>query len=498
MTKREFQATEGLLEDVMTKQAGSLEKAALEAVMNSVDAGADNIEITFQTDFISIEDDGEGMGEDEISEYFEKFGLKDTDQEEKDFGKFRMGRGQIFSFGKNVWHTKNNYLVVDLNNDETEVTVDGETHTLDSSGLSYNVLNTEEEQQGCHIYVELYNQVEEVDQKEKDIEHLIRYISWVHDVNVTLNGEKVDYEPEVHTETSLAWYVLDPDSFSTTTHIYNQGAHVMDESFTRTSGEIITKKDLDVNFARNAVLDSEDGLDKMKEEYTTAAVEQLLNKDDITVGQKKWLLETAGKKPEFKSLISTKPLIPTITGDEVPLSDLIGAKVAFAPVGDKRAERAAEQSDAVVIKQSFEDCLHAFKTESDVKSYEQLVEGSMKFEMSEYYYGDLNKRRKENFDRVEWALRKAGFTDEIRVGYSQYSDCWKDDDGTLWIDKKFLKSSKQSFVVEKMDTVFEVAAHNGDSRQGIEHDYKFKDNYWRLTENLGSYKQMLLNSNPHQ
>jgi signal transduction histidine kinase len=80
MTRHEFKATEGLLHDVMRKQAGTLEKAVLEAVMNSVDANADEIEVHLQSDKLIVRDDGDGMTEEEVETVLDSL---DTGEGEK-------------------------------------------------------------------------------------------------------------------------------------------------------------------------------------------------------------------------------------------------------------------------------------------------------------------------------------------------------------------------------------------------------------------------------
>ena len=58
MPTNQFKATQGLLNDTMRKQSGVLEKALLEAVMNGVDAGASNFDVTVESNLVTISDDG--------------------------------------------------------------------------------------------------------------------------------------------------------------------------------------------------------------------------------------------------------------------------------------------------------------------------------------------------------------------------------------------------------------------------------------------------------
>lgn len=58
---KQFKADPHLVLIYMRNQAGTLAKAALEGVMNSIDAGATLIEILLSSDRMEITDDGKGM-----------------------------------------------------------------------------------------------------------------------------------------------------------------------------------------------------------------------------------------------------------------------------------------------------------------------------------------------------------------------------------------------------------------------------------------------------
>jgi len=71
-----------LLLDVIRKQAGSIQKAVLEGVMNSIEAAATRVEVSVEPDQIKIIDDGRGFqNREEIELFFETFGQPDTESE---------------------------------------------------------------------------------------------------------------------------------------------------------------------------------------------------------------------------------------------------------------------------------------------------------------------------------------------------------------------------------------------------------------------------------
>ncbi len=72
---RKFSMHPDLLYSVIKNQAGSIGKAILELVMNSIDAGATRVDITLDRRTVKVADDGKGFtSRQEIDEFFETFG----------------------------------------------------------------------------------------------------------------------------------------------------------------------------------------------------------------------------------------------------------------------------------------------------------------------------------------------------------------------------------------------------------------------------------------
>src|ERR1041385_2565716 len=79
---RNFRMHEKLLLDVIRKQAGTIQKACLEAVMNSIEAGAGEVIVEINTSTILITDNGRGFqSRQEIEQFFETFGQPHTELE---------------------------------------------------------------------------------------------------------------------------------------------------------------------------------------------------------------------------------------------------------------------------------------------------------------------------------------------------------------------------------------------------------------------------------
>ena len=114
--KREFKLHKDILWSIIQSQSGTLGKAVLELVMNSIDAGATSVDITLSGKNISVSDDGKGFtNRGEIEQFFETFGTPHT-KGDATYGRFRMGRGQIMAFSKNDWQSGEFAMQVDIKN----------------------------------------------------------------------------------------------------------------------------------------------------------------------------------------------------------------------------------------------------------------------------------------------------------------------------------------------------------------------------------------------
>jgi hypothetical protein len=139
--------------------------------------------------------------------------------------------------------------------------------------------------------------------------------------------------------------------------------------------------------------------------------------------------------------------------------------------------------------------------ESSLKSYDELVDDELAFEMTERNEDDLSKTRRKNLERIRLALSDLGFREDVKPGYSNHRDVWTDGEDTLFLDKDFLNMSKQDVATELLYQAIRGAAHDGDSRPGFNEDYGFNRQFYRLANgdnfgsdaNLPEVQQKLLN-----
>lgn len=245
--RREFTMARDLLSTVIRAQAGSLEKALLEGVMNSIDAGAKNVRIELTPTSVSVVDDGRGMQtEDEVTRYFECFGTKHEDGDAR-FGRFRIGRAQLFCYGKNVWKTNKFKMTVDLGT--------GSDYSYELSGLLNKV-------KGCDIHIELYKPLNPAEEATCRVE-LEKYLRMMPS-KIFLNGKRINKAPEERKdwthEDELAYYkVCSSTNESDGVLLYNNGAFVreMSRKDWGVHAIVCSKVPLTLNSARTEVLYSQ-------------------------------------------------------------------------------------------------------------------------------------------------------------------------------------------------------------------------------------------------
>jgi hypothetical protein len=249
--RRTMRAHPNLVLQVIKSQAGTLAKAALEGVMNAIDGKADNIIVTITAIMLRIEDDGVGFAGKKVREVFEEFGNPHPMDEngfstDAKFGKFRIGRGQMFAFGKNTWRSINYRMYTDI----------------DRMGLEYDYEEGHPNQPGCVVEIELYEplNLREIQNTVDQITKFCRYT----DRNLTVNGVSVAADP-----TKMKWDIVHDLAYinkkvtehrwrSTTTglDVYQQGVFVetLPVSEFGLEGTIVIRDEVGVNFARNQVL----------------------------------------------------------------------------------------------------------------------------------------------------------------------------------------------------------------------------------------------------
>lgn len=326
-----------LLMDVIRRQAGTLSKSILEGVMNSVDAQAKRCTITLNSTELTIQDDGHGITErSHLEQFFETFGTPHTEAEGKIYGTFRMGRGQLFAYGRNIWRTGPFEMDVDV----------------DKRGLDWR-LRTLAPTTGCCITVKLYKEL----LPSELVETVATVTTWVRycPIPIILNGETVSGDPAKE-----SWTYVTDDAYIRlkemgSLQIYNLGVHTLDMGSYRlgTAGVIVSKKQLKVNFARNDIQSDCPVFRRIKQLVDQRVTERNKKKTVLTEDEKRRFVSQLFSKEVDAREAMALPLLTDVAGKAISIANLCRQagypRVAVCARGDTRGDKIQQARRAIVL-----------------------------------------------------------------------------------------------------------------------------------------------------
>jgi hypothetical protein len=234
----DFELDPQIIHHIIYSQAGSIGKALIELIMNSVDAQATRVALTITKTGFACSDDGNGfLSREDVIRYFGRFG---TPHQEGDatYGRFRLGRGQIMAHAITHWRSNAWGMGVDTR----------------SMGYSYELDDISPSIDGCTIDGTWYEELAEAELQSslQEIRDLVRYTP----VEVDLNGRRITKTPANETwdhEDEYAYYRVREEG---AVSIYNQGVLVRHDPAGTwgAGGLIVSKKAIGLNVSRTEIL----------------------------------------------------------------------------------------------------------------------------------------------------------------------------------------------------------------------------------------------------
>ena len=346
---RKFRPHPQLLMDVIRRQAGTLSKAILEAAMNAVDAKATKCVITLTRNKVTIADDGGGFkGRKEIEEFFEVFGQPHAEGDSV-YGRFRMGRGQLFAFGRNAWRSHTFRMAVDILKD----------------GLDYHLEDGLESAAGCNIEIDLYSPLSnaELHDTEREFGLFAAYAA----IPVVVNGRQVSSPPANEKwdyETDDGYVKLGGGSLK----VYNLGVLVREfhSGHYGTGGTVVSKQPLQVCFARNDILSTCKVWERLKSFVRRKADDGMKKKSLDDAGRQR-LAEKFHEGVDYYELSKAK-IITDVSGKHHALWSFVGQKrVCVAPDHDRKGDYLMQTGRAFVVA-------HSTLERFDVRTLRELLD----------------------------------------------------------------------------------------------------------------------------
>lgn len=265
---RKFNIHPGMILDLVRAQSGTLSKAVLENAMNSIDADASKVVIDINHDRVIITDDGRGFRtREEIEAWFEVLGFPHDDVV-RTYGKFGIGRAQLWAFADAVWRTNTFKMVVDV----------------EKRGLDYDLDVDLEPIPGLTIESKFYRPLttQDILVFTQELKELALYAQ----IPVILNGEQINLDPKAQKwdfETDDAYIKLTDKSQLA---VYNLGVLVRNyPSYQVGSGGVVVTKPgvrFSVNMARNDILVAECKVWKRVKPYIQQKSDEKVQRKAVT------------------------------------------------------------------------------------------------------------------------------------------------------------------------------------------------------------------------
>lgn len=248
-----FEVSRDLIWNVFFNQHVSNAGALAELVQNSFDAGATEIELTINEHGFTIKDNGKGFSSrNDILRWFRVFGSQERKIDEQKFGRFRMGRGQIMGKALTNWRSGAFEMQVDIK----------------TKGLDFDLITHQEILNGCVVDGSWYDLKDNYSFQPRSTKEVVNDIirsltsdlKYIPNCKITLNGELVN-----HHSMHDGQIMYEDDDFFFIKHehkpynehnitVRNLGITVDKISIGFLAGTVVTKKHLNLNISRSAIL----------------------------------------------------------------------------------------------------------------------------------------------------------------------------------------------------------------------------------------------------
>lgn len=338
MEKHSFEFSSAFLVHTVNSQSSTLAKAVLEGVMNSVDAAASKIVFDLTNASMVISDDGHGFRtRDEVLACFKVFGFDHSDHA-REFGRFGLGRAQLWAFASTVWRTNEFIFDVDVR----------------ERGFNWYLGKSESKVDGLRIEAKFYKEMTNVEMVEfrSELEKLVRYS----EVPIILNGEQLSKPPS-----ESNWTVTTDEAFLRTSEghylaVYNQGIFVANlyTSNVGISGTLVTRRGhaLTLNVSRNEIMRATCPVwAKLKPKIAELASRTKAKR--LTDADRDFLATQTADPMKIDNF--DRPIITMANGKHLSLHDAIkhlySTPITVAETGNRMAESLLRDKSAVVVAQ---------------------------------------------------------------------------------------------------------------------------------------------------
>lgn len=458
-----FEMHENLLFDVIRRQSGTLEKAVLEAVMNAADAKATRCDIALDKDMLIVTDNGDGFPDiDYIRKFFKVFGQPHEEAEEKIYANFRMGRGQLFAYGVNEWRSGEFAIDVDVKH----------------KGLNFDIHSGLGFEEGCEVTVYFYQPLlpSRIDHVMREIGHFCKWMS----METYLNDELISTHPD-----EAKWdYESDSCYVKLRAHgelnVYNLGAFTKKFSTFEygRGGDIVSKQQLRLNFARNDIMVNECPIWKEVTAFVkTQANKEVKKKKTPLNDDERRMISLRIRAGELDDVQFKQKIITDVNNRNWSVHELRNAKFAKRFTSSRRWDRRAgkihDTKRVFIISNSTLERFEVSTTEelltylivvekhrygaSYLKTWKHIELAPLMAKISNSYAilkdGELTMHEqiwleliKKHQTDLTWYDGRRHNIREIYIGEAEHADGWTDGSSYIAISRSWLKHQSYHYV----------------------------------------------------
>lgn len=480
---------DNLAREVIQSQASSIVDGWREALQNGIDSpGSETITLDFNHERSVIKDDGEGLDltQDMMRELLTVLGKSSKRDDEDKIGYFGMGWGQVIAKGRTVVKSRNSKAIFDI----------------EEWDLEYRFRETEEYVDGFVVEVDHYpDQVPDEDahrwnRYEKDIKKRFKYVAQTIGKTITINGEKIDGGDPAEVERWRKNTMVDDDDNRTIVlytggiggvEVYSNGIYVKNENAGGVYGRVVTKKNLDLNFARNDIKSGcpvwEPINDRISEMKKTMFED--ISDDELTEEIREEILRYMAEDSNEVEKYGTKPVFRLANGTKKSFVEVMSAhEIAYARDGSRKADKLVEAGFVVLDQADSSTEMLRNEMESppefDVDERVTDMDLDVGFEEVVPSKETLNSEQQKRIAFAQVLVNAMDIDREVIFGIDDQNHAWTDGKSFIALTESSMDGRlKAQWMPQIFHIVCHEAAHENESlettRHGQQYNQKFRD-----------------------
>lgn len=489
-------------------QASDVVDGWREGWQNAADSpGSDTVQMETDASRTVISDNGDGLdlNDEAAQNLLTDLGETSKEGDEDTIGQFGVGKGQIWAKARVTMMSGDVALHFDIKN----------------WGLEYDKTDLEQPVDGLTVVMDHYtDEVPDPDSRKwkkykERMEKRFKYMSATQDVKGFLNGKLITgddpkaavdkYKHRRVRETDDAIFAVAHNADDEIA-VYSNGIFVKDIDGEGLTGVIVSKSNLDLNFARNDIKSGSDIWNRITDDLHGIRKDILDEVPDTNLNQAS-REAIADMMMEDGEQFDDTPVFRMTSGDKVSLEEIKeSGGVGFAPTdnpfADKLIERGyiiLDQNDDAVQSLDYARQNDKVDTPSQHDIHSLAEELGLNEGYDEVHDTELTAYQRRRLNVAREMADRLGIRREIVWGSDDAAAAWTDGENKIWLTESVFESNMTEIWLPKLyRTLVHEWAHDGESKGCSGHNSnwthlfrkRLESNQWvyeRVAEKLSKY-----------